>query len=394
MITEEDKKDPAEVADTVGSVAKPTGSKTGEDLAKKEFPAPAALKPEAPKAANILSKVLLSDIPLPPNMKGPVPGVAPATTSREAAALFAVGEGSEIERSMREIGIKTPPRGEKRIVAIAKEHRTEIDENGLPRLHTYAQDVSEEIRKRGATLATIVGAERERAVAREASLVPARIKIPTRNVAFIVGAALLVVLGGGALITVFIISSRKETAQGIESGIIYANKTARIELGNDPLVTALTAERETATLSLGEVERIVPTKNDVEMSPKVLLTELGAPDVLARNAKRVMLGVHAFDRNQPFIIVETNYYDITFDAMLAWEGTIAETLGDFFRPVTNTMRVPGLHFTDGIFKNIDVRMSERSWSIIYAFPGRDLLIITTNENTLAEILTRRSVSVR
>ena len=78
--------------------------------------------------------------------------------------------------------------------------------------------------------------------------------------------------------------------------------------------------------------------------------------------------------------------------MLVWEGGMAETLGDFFKPVNATGRPPELHFTDGIFKNIDVRSSERTWPIVYAFPERDLLIITTNENTLTEILTRLAVT--
>lgn len=381
--------------ETKGGAPEKTAADTAGSEPQKlsELPTPENLAPEAPKPADLPSKISLSDIPLPSYMKGGPPR-APAEARAAGSMPFPAGRESALERSMREIGIKAPLKGEKRIVAIAKDQRTEIDEDGLPRLRTYAKDVSEEIRKRGATMATIVGAERERIAKEDTPPPPEKKKISPRTIAFLAGAGALVLIGAAAIAAAIIFSPKGPSVQTPAPGLIYANKTVRLEVAEDPLPAALTAERETAALSLGEVERIIPTVGGVEASAPSILAALGAPETLARNAKRVMLGVHAFDRNQPFIIVETNFYDITFEGMLEWEPRMAETLGGFFRPVSAVGRVPELHFTDAIFKNIDMRQSERTWPVIYAFPERDLLIVTTNENTLAEILTRRSVSVR
>ncbi len=49
---------------------------------------------------------------------------------------------------------------------------------------------------------------------------------------------------------------------------------------------------------------------------------------------------------------------------------------------------PTLSFTDTVLQNLDTRESQSSWPVIYAFPTQGLLIFTTNEYTLREIMTR------
>jgi|GEM_PF-1246131 len=361
------------------SVPVPVQSKTGAELKKKSFPSPQELRTEKKAFPNIPSAVKLEDIQLPSYMKGvlskPTPVLKPSP---------------RIERSIREIGIGAPPVARKKIVSIAADKRTEIDENGLPRIRTYAEDMSQEIRRRGATLSTIVGAEREREAERKAH-VDERFAVTRHRLMLLLGAAVFVMIGVGVVAGVLIVI-KEDGPVTVEISIIPENKKVRIDVESGDIIPALAKERVAADLSLGEIERFVVTDGVNELTPEALLTRLGAPPELARNADHLMIGIHSFDRNQPFIIVQTRYYDLTFGAMLEWEPKMAKTLGALFTPVTATGLPLELHFTDSIYKNIDVRKSESAWPILYAFPEEDLLIVTTNTNTLTEILTRLSIS--
>jgi hypothetical protein len=250
--------------------------------------------------------------------------------------------------------------------------------------------MSEEIRKRGATLSTIVGAEREREAERKAH-VDERLTTTRRRLLLVLGAIILMFIGVGVVAGVIILT-KKQGPITVETSIVPENKKALIEVGKNELIQNLAKERTAANLTLGEIERFVATDGVGELTSEALLTKLGAPSELARNSDRVMIGIHAFDRNQPFIIIETRYYDLAFGAMLAWEPKMGKSLGLFFTPVTATTFPPELHFTDGVYKNIDVRKSEATWPILYAFPAENLLVITTNVNTLSEILTRLSIA--
>ena len=83
---------------------------------------------------------------------------------------------------------------------------------------------------------------------------------------------------------------------------------------------------------------------------------------------------------------------MAFDAMLIAETRLAESLGAFFAPLNAPIRIPELTFSDKIFQNIDLRTGGGEWPILYAFPAQDILIITTNESTLKELVSRLSIS--
>jgi len=83
-------------------------------------------------------------------------------------------------------------------------------------------------------------------------------------------------------------------------------------------------------------------------------------------------------------------------SMLSWETRMNEGLGNFFRPsslapASIASTPPALIFTDRTIKNTDVRESQLEWHIMYAFLRPDLILITTNESTLREVITRLSL---
>lgn len=269
------------------------------------------------------------------------------------------------------------------------EHEGHIDP-ALPRLRTFADDLSEEIKKKGTTTASIVQAERERA-AREIALQDDTVaKPPAWRNPVLLGTALVLIVAGVVGVTgAYIYSSIVETVSPtITPSIIFPNKIVTVvQPGYQALPDTLALRRIESNLSLGEIERMDVVLAEASSTPREILRALNVPEALVREAMSVMLGVHSFDRNQPFIIVEVTQYDRAYGALLKWEEDMGRALGNFYKPLEGKVP-PTTVFTDKVFQNIDTRVSQPEWPIVYAFPRRDVLVITTNQYTLSEILTR------
>ncbi len=304
------------------------------------------------------------------------------------------------ERNVREIGLKErPSQSTLSAVRASETSEGEAQKEDLPRIRTYANDMSEEIRRRGETITSIVGAEAKRAREEGDSAIvdPAFAKKQKRRALIIIAAIAFFVVIGASVLVFAIISHKTVPAQSAPVSLIPINERQGIEYtGDEPLSAVLGSARNAATITLGDVEEMDITKNGAGMSASDILAALGAPDALARNATAVMVGIHAFDHNQPFILVRVDAYDVAFKSMLSWESQIDGGLGDFFRPSglaapTINETPPQLAFSDGIVDNVDVRQSDAEWPIVYAFLRPDLLAITTNEATLRELITRLSL---
>lgn len=263
----------------------------------------------------------------------------------------------------------------------------------LPRIRTYATDMSRVIKSRGETLASIVN--KERTTAQRSDAPETEAARPYRRI--IIGALIgvFVLAGIGTLIGVFVFSPNETTV--IENqGIIFANKTETVAITPDtPALPALTAVRNESTFPLGEILRTVLTQNGEALSATRTAEALGLPDALTREVTDIMVGVHSFDRNQPFIILELGAYDRSFAALLSWERTMGQALGGFFAPLGRRADdAPSLVFVDSVIQNLDVREAQSEWPILYTFPEQRMVIITTNEFTLREILTRLGAAQR
>jgi hypothetical protein len=268
-------------------------------------------------------------------------------------------------------------------------HEGHIDAD-LPRLKTFADDLSDEMKRKGTTLASIVTDERERAgraVLSDAEEDP-WYRRNFNNILLVgsvfIGVAAILALAVGVYVS-FIADDSTPTPT---PSIIYPNRVAAFTVPDyDTVVGALASERSRALLALGEIERIDLSLEGVTTTPQDLIAELAPPPGLVRETRSVMFGIHSFNRNQPFIILEVTQYDRAFGAMLAWEEDMGRSLDAFFKPHGGTVP-PTTLFTDRVFENLDLRVSQTAWPIIYTFPRRDVLVITTNEQTLREVLTR------
>ncbi|MEK7613295.1 MAG: hypothetical protein AAB439_00230 [Patescibacteria group bacterium] len=259
----------------------------------------------------------------------------------------------------------------------------------IPRLRTYASDMSRAIQSRGETLTSIVAAQQGAGERFKQEPVERNV---ARTRLMIGGGIALILVGVGVVSLVVYLLGRGDGAEvPPPSGIIFANATKIIETEEGiPLANLLAVERDVALLSLGEIEHIVITSGGVPLNATELASALGLAGPLAREVTEVMVGIHAFDRNQPFIILRVSAYDRSFNALLEWEKEMGRGLGNFFKPVFGGRDAPNLVFTDQIIKNTDIRASQREWPILYAYPTRTLLVITTNEFTLREIMSRLS----
>lgn len=321
---------------------------------------------------------------IPAEMESPIDGITLIPTSEESME----GYGVEKPKPMTEV--------KPRISEVQAGIESPATDDGLPRIRTYATDMSEEIRKRGSTLTSIVGAEKKRNA--EAGIYTGEKPIEQNKsrVLFFVGGAVLLVILGALSIGVALMLQKPGGTTPTRTALISTNRSEKIEeVADMPLAKLLAGVRASATLNLGEVEAFSITDGGVPLTAEQVLTALGAPNELARNASDIMVGVHSFEYNQPFILIRVSEYDRAFAAMLVWESTMSAGLDDFFKPTNVTSSgitsiAPLLTFTDHVSQNIDIRESQPEWPVVYAFLGRDLLLITTNESTLHEIVTRVS----
>lgn len=104
-----------------------------------------------------------------------------------------------------------------------------------------------------------------------------------------------------------------------------------------------------------------------------------------------MLGIHSFNKNQPFLILKTDYYDNAFAGMLGWENKLAEDLLPVFGEASLVPELSQRKWGDTVIKNKDTRTLRNfdgSIALVYVFKDQHTLIITTSEDTLLEVSRR------
>ena len=177
-----------------------------------------------------------------------------------------------------------------------------------------------------------------------------------------------------------------------------------VERGNTRI--KLTDEKKEVGVSLGSIEMFYFTRELAGVkflirTPEFLeLIEARAPDALIRSLDdEFTFGIHAIRDNEPFIILKLRSYDIAFASMLEWETSMNENLSPLFGPIVRPMQrlrpAQASVFQDIIISNKDVRVlidEQGNIALLYSFPDRETLIITTNEQTFAEIFTRLTSS--
>jgi hypothetical protein len=315
-------------------------------------------------------------------------------------------------------------------------------------LRTYRDDVARAIQQKNASMVSVISAEadrRSRTMPILAGQEAARNTSPKFFV-FVALGALLVGVGAATLAwTLLIYPTQKSPipASSIPS-FIFVEEQRPLDITNhssSQISDLLYAARDATELSLGGIAQLyfVEKKETnspeaplrIELVPAMRLFDLWGmriPASLVRSIdEHLMFGFHAFDGNQPFFIFKTALYENAFAGMLDWERTIKNDMGLVFKfPVAvstttatstteNATTTPtgedGIAtsttdnldslirtnrpfvepFRDRVVRNKEVRVLEDENGkilLLYAFQDRQTIIITTNEFTLNEVVSR------
>lgn len=222
-------------------------------------------------------------------------------------------------------------------------------------------------------------------------------------------------------------------------------------LRKSEIMDMLVIEKNKADITLGAITGIYLTtgnqatqgNGDRLLTAEEFLTALDtrAPNAFMRAlAPRFTLGIHEFSKNEPFLIFTVTDYDNAYAGILTWESFLNADLAPLFGPAfaefyrspsallyrdaikaaattststgdvrsnpesasttmpivlpttattSDALRKKG--FEDARFRNKEVRVLRNDAGeivLLYSFLSRDTLVITTNEFTLKEVLTR------
>jgi hypothetical protein len=219
--------------------------------------------------------------------------------------------------------------------------------------------------------------------------------------------------------------------------LFFANESVEHDMtGQDrtALLQSLTRIRDSVTLPFGQVMEVVLVErvmlNDVDTGQKHSVTgkefmarvNARAPDTLLRTVQdSFIVGVHAQNKQEPFIVLRAGYHENAFAGMLLWEETMDVDLSPLFgapisrspktpvqsqqpvgtstasgtalsaiqepNPMTVDVRDLGT-FDDETIANTPARVlrdADGSVRIVWAMPDTSTIIITTNPVTFEEI---------
>lgn len=293
-------------------------------------------------------------------------------------------------------------------------------------LQTYKSDIEKVVTDKNVSVLDIASAEANRRA--EEGTAPTQEGIMWRTYGMYAGAALLVAtaLGVGAL--VFLRDTSLPKAPELQAPYIavdsYQLLDVPAEANRDSLSDSLQIARQNSKLSLGLVDWLYLARPG-EGAPQPLptldfLTTLtpNVPPALQRTlGPTFLLGLHSFDENQPFLLLQADTYTTAYAAMLEWERTMRGDLGPLFvRNPSPKIPAPAApaeqlgsttlqveqqpvfiptSFVDKIVENRDTRAllsAEGDILLLWTMLGRNIILITTNEYTLREVVSRIHVA--
>jgi hypothetical protein len=279
---------------------------------------------------------------------------------------------------------------------------------GLAPLRTYRQDVAGVMRDKKTSLVRLVLEEQKERNKRE------REKSPTssKNLPLIILSLFFLFAAAGMVYYIFFrLNPTDRTLADLKvTPLIFTEKNKEVSTAgktSSALEGEITNLLHLEELRVDAVEYIFftetlnskttdgePTQEKNLISTDRFFERLGLkmPPMLLRSLRpNFMLGFHSFNKNQPFLIVKTDYYDNAFAGILDWESKMAGDLLPVFGRADRARELSQRKWDDTVIKNKDTRVLRNfdgSIALIYTFKDQHTLIITTNEDTLLEVSRR------
>jgi len=137
------------------------------------------------------------------------------------------------------------------------------------------------------------------------------------------------------------------------------------------------------TTSSSSARRLITTVEFINQ------TQFKMPDILKRSLRSdFMIGMYSANKNQPFIIFKTSYFENTYAGLLNWETDMRKDFQIIFKlPAYET----NTGFQDAVIVNKDVRLVKNENGeviLLYAIVDKETIIITTSDTSFKEILSR------
>ncbi len=250
----------------------------------------------------------------------------------------------------------------------------------------------------------------------------------TRQLEIFLGGLALIVVAGGIFAFAYIHSRALPAQTAPVAPFIAVDETKGMSLqageSGRVVMTAVVDAKNQVKLSVGLVAQLLPTisttTGEIPLDAETFLAALAPnipPQLLRTVAPHYLLGVHSFDINQPFLIFSVDSYEGGYAGMLAWEGTMQQDLSPLFaytptpkvapQPTatstattsvastsatsTSVARILSSTFVDSIIENHDARVLQDGAGdvvFLWTFLDHSTVLITTNPNTVHEIISR------
>lgn len=267
-------------------------------------------------------------------------------------------------------------------------------------LRTYQGDVEDAISKNNYSSKDIFLAEQEKRV--DGTSANPFIKPTVKNNLVMVLAFILLILGVVVIGFVYYMKSSEEivVAQRTKQIISFSEEKA-ISIATttrEKFIGELVEEKVTLNLPVNSILYLNTVDGREEPAQTEAMLSLLAPRMpnsLARSfSNKYMLGVFSFDTNEPFILLKTDDYGLSFSGMLKWEKDAAIDLGRLFGFSQNASSSAAV-FVDEERRNKDLRVlrdGQGKILLLYSFIDQETLLITKNENIFNAILSKYLIS--
>lgn len=282
--------------------------------------------------------------------------------------------------------------------------------NGINTLRTLEGDLANAIQKNNVSMVKMAMAEKTRQ--EKQGTFEEVVQQGNKNILYTVAAGILILLGiGGGL---FVYFSRSNTplptdqtsslAKGIESSLIYTEELKVIAIdGKDfqTLKKVINDEKNSLT-NPGVVRRLVfttgtgTTTKEVSIQDFLSIMRSRLPSELSRTMTgKQIFGIYSHNPTDAFTIIKTSSYDDSYSGMLNWEPYMEDDIGSLFIQrtdvISSTSTPVRKPFVDRVLENRDVRVllnENGGIKMLYTFFDPNTIVITSNSDTLKEILFR------
>ncbi|MBP9760075.1 MAG: hypothetical protein KBD24_01770 [Candidatus Pacebacteria bacterium] len=296
----------------------------------------------------------------------------------------------------------------------------------LPLMRTFKQDIEGTLHKNTLAESALLSPKSAPPMHRGASTQPRKSKYQLTPVAYLLmGASVAFLLGGVFLSIMYFIP--RATTEEVSRYFVPEKKTHydATSKGHEAIMQELagirtsTAERPHSVVQVVISEKILlpisKKEEDVPFTPAKLFAQEDTkmPQTLASSLENeFMLGFHQGTVAEPFIIMETNYFEGAFSGMLEWERDMPNDLNPLFptkhtttTPAPDSTKTQTATYTTGDSSNNSSTVSKFEDITVSNTPARALrndagemvlvwsmpdnrIIISTNTDTLKEVYDR------